>query len=75
MFHEEQRVIKDNKKEEGGRMEEEKEIEGGEELAEVLSMMGEEGLIRLRHRLRKAGKERGRRCVEEEIRKREGGEG
>jgi hypothetical protein len=66
MFHVEQIEIKDNKK-----MEEKKEIEEGGELAEVLSEMGEEELIRMRHRLRKAGKERGRRRVQEEIRKRE----
>jgi hypothetical protein len=51
--------------------EKKKENEGGVELVEVMSEMGEEELIRIRHRLRKAGKESGR-VVEEEIRKREG---
>jgi hypothetical protein len=61
-------VIKGNKKKE----EEEKMIKDEDgELEEVLSVMGLEELIRLRHRLRKSGKERGRRVMEEEIRKRE----
>jgi hypothetical protein len=48
--------------------------EGGDRFEEVLAVMDEELLIRLRHRLRKVGKKGMVRLMDEEIRKREVGE-